>query len=127
MSDVRDARVFVSAWLRALETLDLDTFANGFAEDATAFVPFADTPQRLVGRAAIRARFARYVDDIRAGAMPAPRFTLDDLVIQGEGDLRIVTFTYAIAVGQIRRRTLALRQADGAWYVLHLHGSNAAE
>jgi ketosteroid isomerase-like protein len=122
-----DPREFVRAWLRALETLDLDTFANGFAEDATAFVPFSDTPQRLFGRSAIRARFARYVDEIRAGTIPAPRFSLDDLVIQGDGDLRLATFTYAIAAGQIRRRTLALRLDGAAWHVLHLHGSNASE
>ena len=122
-----DPRGFVAAWLRALEMLDLETFASGFAEDATAFVPFSDTPQRLFGRPAIRARFARYIEDIRAGTIPAPRFTLDDLVIQGEGDLRLATFTYAIAAGQIRRRTLALRRDGDAWRVLHLHGSNAAE
>ena len=123
---MEDPREFVAAWLRALETLDLETFANGFAEDATAFVPFADTPQRLLGRPAIRARFARYIDDIRAAVIPAPRFTLDDLVIQGDGELRLATFTYAIAAGQIRRRTLALRRDGDGWRVLHLHGSNAA-
>ncbi len=122
-----DPREFVSGWLRALETLDLETFAIGFAEDASAFVPFSDTPQRLFGRAAIRARFARYIDDIRVGTIPAPRFTLDDLLVQGEGDLRLVTFTYAISAGQIRRRTLALRREADGWRVLHLHGSNAAE
>ncbi|HEX9437639.1 MAG TPA: nuclear transport factor 2 family protein [Candidatus Limnocylindria bacterium] len=124
---MRDPREFVSGWLRALETRDLDTFANGFAEDASAFVPFSDTPQRLFGRSAIRARFARYVDDIRAGTIPAPHFTLDDLLIQGDGDVRLATFTYAIAAGQIRRRTLALRREADGWCVLHLHGSNAAE
>ena len=114
-------------FLQAFEVLDLAAFMNCFADDATAFFPQPEPPQRFDGRAAIRSQFERVFAAIRAGApsgAPYHRLDAEDPAMQIlSPDAAVVTFHLRNDV-RLARRTLVLVRVDGAWRIAHLHASN---
>ena len=114
-------------FLSSFENLDMRAFIACFAEDATAFFPAPEPPERVSGKAAIRSRFQQVFDAIRKGASSGPpyhRLEAQDLEVQVLGaDSAVVTFHLRNSE-RIARRTLVMKKVQGAWLIAHLHASN---
>lgn len=112
-------------WLASL--LGLPPFIACFADDATAFFPAPEPPERVVGKAAIRSRFQLVFDAIRKGASGGPpdhRLQPQDLQMQMAGvDAALVTFHLRNSE-RLARRTLVFKKVHGVWVIAHLHASN---
>ena len=115
-------------FLRAFENLDMQQFIACFADDATAFFPTPEPPERAQGKDAIRRRFERVFASIRSTARSGPPFhhlTPEDLSIQLlPGRTAVVSFHLRNAE-RVARRTLVLTNTNGQWLIIHLHASNA--
>jgi ketosteroid isomerase-like protein len=122
-----DPTEVVTALTHAFNNLDVDELRILFAEDATAFLPFASTGERLNGREAI----IRAIEPMFAGervrsshGAPFLDLTAKDVKVQWIGhDVAIVSFD--VGNKQVfSRRTLILQIIAGRWRVVHLHASN---
>ena len=121
--DQRDVRAAVNAVVSGLEHLDADATVAPFADDATVFFPdSAGVPERVEGKAAIRAVFQRFFDQLRKGGTTSMTLRAQDLRADVFGDAAIVTFHLRGAI--LSRRTFVLRRIGGVWRVVHLHASN---
>lgn len=107
-------------WLDALNSLDEARVVSAFADDATAFFPTAKA-ERVDGKAAIAAVFREYF----AANTKKTNIVAEDLRVQENGDLAIVTFNVHNPSSISRRTFVWRRQADG-WRILHLHASNTS-
>src|SRR5437868_11369500 len=120
--DLTAIRIAAENFLRALDDLDWEPFQASWASDPTVFFPFADTPDRVTGRAAVEARWRRFFDQAR-GRRPGPPYLQirpRDLRVDRYGDVGLVTFTFEglpELQGQLARRTLVLVLERGAWKV----------
>jgi len=121
---------FTGHFLKSFENLDLDEFMSCFSDDATAFFPTPESPDRFDGKAAIRARFAQAFAAIRQNSiashppyhlLPAKRLSITIL----SKDSALVTFELQDSE-RIARRTLVLVRTKGGWLINHLHASNVA-
>jgi ketosteroid isomerase-like protein len=128
-ADSAGAHQAAVAFLTAFDSLQWEPFASYFADDITMFFPFADTPARVDGRAAVEARFRGVFQNERAawarsGQPGAPRIGIvpRDLRVQMAGDVAIVTFHLRVE-SPSRRSVVFRRAADGAWKVIHWHAS----
>jgi ketosteroid isomerase-like protein len=127
-SVVRRGRVVAAldSFVVAFNDLDSARFAARWATQASAFFPFADTPQRVDGRDAVLARFATYFARMRRERAGPPYLR----IVPRELDVRLLdagtalaTFTMQVAGGTARRTLVLVRERDGAWRIAHLHGS----
>src|SRR5215469_8744260 len=120
---------FTRKFLRAFENLDMQQFIACFADDATAFFPTPEPPERVQGKDAIRGRFEHVFASIRSTAKSGPPFhhlTPEDLSIQlMPGRTAVVSFHLRNAE-RIARRTLVLTNTNGQWLITHLHASNVS-
>lgn len=121
----------VRQFISAIDTLDTGSVAASFTSDATAFYPFAFTPDRLEGREAIRAAQARGFDLMRSqfppGAAPQtlglqPR----DLDVRMLGPNAAVVTWHSHRPTRAGRRTSVLERVDGQWLTVSHHASNMA-
>ena len=119
---------FTREFLHAFEDLDMKQFIACFAADATVFFPMPEPPERVQGKQAIQQRFEHVFASIRSTAKSGPPFHYlapEDLTIQlVPGQTAVVSFQLRNAE-RIARRTLVLTNANGQWFILHLHASNA--
>lgn len=128
-----DALATVRIFLAALRNANLDGLVDTFEENATVFMPFADMPARLSGKAAIRQGFRPVLDRIRQSGNVPPYVTMAprDIHVESlDSDMSVVTFHLgAMPTESVKRpvafarRTLVLRRTDGRWRILHLHAS----
>jgi len=123
-SDPRDA---VDAFVRAFNNLSVNEVGDLLDDDATAFLPFASSAQRIAGRdqilAALRPLFE--AEQRRAsGPPPYLHLVARDIHVQRlSAGSAVVSFD----VGNERvhsRRTLVLSLIAGRWRIVHLHASN---
>jgi hypothetical protein len=132
---VAAARVGVRAGVRAaldsfivdFNALDSARFESRWAEEASATLPFPDTPERLDGRDAVLARFRAYFAQVRRERSGPPflRMVLEDVRIDLlADDVAVVTYAFP-AGGRPQRRTLVMVRAHGHWRIAHMHGSAA--
>lgn len=118
-----DIRETLDAFLRAVESMQLDRIAPFFEEDAQMFSPLGAYPARLDGRAAILAQFKAIVEAMRQ--MPSPlKIDPQQLVVREFGDLALVTFHLNLP-GPLHRRSFILRRTGGRWHIAHIHASAA--
>jgi uncharacterized protein (TIGR02246 family) len=119
---------FTREFLHAFEDLDMKQFIACFADDATAFFPMPEPPERVQGKQAIQERFERVFASIRSTAKSGPPFhhlTPEDLLIHlMPGHTAVVSF-HLKNEERIARRTLVLTKMNGQWLIIHLHASNA--
>src|SRR5260370_7051050 len=119
---------FTGEFLHAFEDLDMKQFIACFADDATMFFPMPEPPERVQGKHAIQQRFEHVFASIRRTAKSGPPFqhlVPEDLSIQLlNRKIGLVSF-HLINEERIARRTLVLTNANGQWFILHLHASNA--
>src|SRR6266481_9749807 len=119
---------FIRKFLRAFEDLDMQQFIACFADNATAFFPLPEPPERVEGKQAIQKRFEQVFASIRSTAKSGPPFhhlAPEDLAIQMmPGQTAVVSFHLRNSE-RIARRTLVLTNTSGQWLILHLHASNA--
>lgn len=128
-----DALATIRVFLAALSNADLEGLVNTFEENATVFMPFADIPARLSGKAAVRHGFRPVLDRTRQSGSVPPYMTLTPQDIQVEslgGDTSVVTFHLGTVPTEpvarpvtLARRTFVLKRTDGGWRILHLHAS----
>jgi ketosteroid isomerase-like protein len=125
--DRQEIEQATARFLASFENLDMPAFIACFAEDATAFFPAPEPPERVAGKAAIRSRFQRVFDAIRKGASGGPpyhRLEPQDLQIQSlSADTAVVAFHLRNSE-RIARRTLVMKKVRGTWLIAHLHASN---
>ena len=126
-SDQQEIEQATTHFLTSFENLDMPAFLACFADDATAFFPAPEPPERVTGKAAIRSRFQLVFDAIRKGASAGPpyhRLEPQDLQIQSLGaDTAVVSFHLRNSE-RIARRTLVIKKVHGTWLIAHLHASN---
>ena len=74
--DLAGVRAAAERFLRALDDLDWEPFRTSWASEPTVFFPFGDTPDRVIGRTAVEARWRRFFEEARAratrAALPEP-------------------------------------------------------
>jgi len=126
--DLAAIHVAAERLLHALDNLEWEAFRAYWASDPTVFFPFADTPDRVAGQAAVEARWRRFFDEARTRKAGPPYLQLQprDLRVDRYGDVGIVTFTFSglpELKGQLARRTLVFVQEGGTWKVVHVHAS----
>ncbi|MBU6367417.1 MAG: amidohydrolase family protein [Gemmatimonadetes bacterium] len=120
-----DPREAVAGFLTVFNNLEFEPFRCFLADSITAFLPFPDTPARLAGRAAVEARFRSYFAQVRAERTGPPflRMVPRGMAATWLGpDAAVVSFTFE-APPQRARRSMTLVRRDGAWRMVHLHGS----
>ncbi len=115
----------VQAFIRGIETGDVDLLAGSFTDNGTAFMP-GESPTRVAGRAEIKAAFQRILPAGGAGPI-TPR----DVLVQELGEVAIVTVHLrALPEGVVTkattfpRRSFVLHWSEGRWRIVHLHASN---
>jgi len=126
-SDQQEIEQATTHFLTSFENLDMPAFLACFADDATAFFPAPEPPERVTGKAAIRSRFQLVFDAIRKGASAGPpyhRLEPQDLQIQSlSAETAVVSFHLRNSE-RIARRTLVIKKVHGTWLIAHLHASN---
>jgi len=117
----------MSRFLTSFENLDMTAFVGCFADDATVFFPSPEPPERFNGKDAIQVHFQKVFDAIRKGAAAGPpyhRLVPQDVDIQLlSADAAVVSF-HLRNTERLARRTLVLKNVNGAWVIAHLHASN---
>jgi hypothetical protein len=127
---IRDA---AERFLRALDDLDWEPFRASWASEPTVFFPFADTPDRVTGRAVVEERWRRFFEEARARRPGPPYLDLKprDMRTERHGDVGLVTFTLELTVGgrqlPLQRRTLLFVREHDAWRLAHVHASGASQ
>jgi len=126
-SDQQEIEQATTHLLTSFENLDMPAFLACFADDATAFFPAPEPPERVTGKAAIRSRFQLVFDAIRKGASAGPpyhRLEPQDLQIQSlSAETAVVSFHLRNSE-RIARRTLVMKKVRSTWLIAHLHASN---
>ena len=119
----------LAAFVEAFNRLDWERFRALFRDEASVFFP-ATQARRATGRAETDAgwpaAFAEIRDRSGAAAPPYQQLRPDDLLIQAQGDVAVVSFHLQRADGSLGRRTLVWARDPAGWRILHLHASNVA-
>jgi ketosteroid isomerase-like protein len=127
---VAQVRATVDSFLTHFNNLDLGRFRAMLSDSVSAYLPFDDTVQRLDGRAAVEARFARYFAEVkgeRAGPPYLRMVATDVEVALVAPSAALVSYRFDAGDARTARRTaLFVRERDGAWRLRHFHGSMAA-
>jgi ketosteroid isomerase-like protein len=117
------AQSVLDTFLRGFSRLDLEALLDGFAPDATAFLPAEHQATRLEGIGSIGQAFAAVLARVReTGATRLP-LDAEDVAVQEWGDTAVATFHLRGA--HLSRRTVILRRQASRWRIVHLHASNA--
>jgi ketosteroid isomerase-like protein len=121
---VEDVEQAATQFVRAFNNLDWERFRTSFAEDATVFFPFPDTPRRADGVSQFEPRFRAFFDQSLAAREGPPYLDIDphDLAIQVYGTIAVVTF-HLRAEPELNRRTVVFEKRAGQWLIVHLHAS----
>ncbi len=111
-------------FVKAFNNLDWAEFRKFFAEDATVFFPFPDTPRRAEGRVNVEARFREFFNQMKMASDGPPYLDIKprDLAIQLHGDIAVVTF-HLRSEPELNRRTVVFENRAGEWLIVHLHAS----
>lgn len=131
-ADLRGIRAAAERFLRALDDLDWELFRASWASEPTVFFPFADTPGRVAGKAAVETRWRQFFEEARRGPGP-PYLNLKplDLRVERYGDVGVVTLMLELNIGgrqlPLQRRTLLFIREHGAWKLAHMHASGASQ
>ena len=126
-SDQQEIEQATTHFLTNFENLDMPAFLACFADDATAFFPAPEPPERVTSKAAIRSRFQMVFEAIRKGSSGGPpyhRLEPQDLQIQSlSAETAVVSFHLRNSE-RIARRTLVMKKVRSTWLIAHLHASN---
>lgn len=126
--DEDSVRRFASHFLGTFENLDMPSFIECFADDATAFFPTPWPPHRLDGKAAIQEQFQEVFAAIREGAATSgpPYHTLrpENLSVQFVSEEAAIVTFHLLSENRVARRSLLLRKRELGWRIVHLHASN---
>lgn len=125
-ADTAQVRATLDRFIADFNALDSARFNAHWRVDASALLPFADTPHRLDGRDAVLARFMRYFAEMRAERTGPPYLHM--IVRNVRIDFpaaRVAVVAYEFdAAGSVRNRALVLsRDEDGRWRILQMHAS----
>jgi len=119
-------RAALDSFITDFNNLDSGRFAARWTLDASALLPFADTPDRLDGRDAVVGRFLAYFRQMRLERTGPPylRMVLADVHVELLGsDHALVSYAFP-GGGTRQRRTLVMQAGgDGRWRIRHFHGS----
>ncbi len=116
----------VRRFLAAVDAGDEVTLAELFTPDASAYLPFADTPGLIDGHAAIMSRFGRLIAAWKRRGLSPPFVGFEPSGLQPTllaVEWTLVTFLVGIE-GDTGRRTMLLRSTADGWRIFHLHASN---
>ncbi|MFY9822663.1 MAG: nuclear transport factor 2 family protein [Thermoanaerobaculia bacterium] len=119
--DATPVRAAMDGFMEALNALDADRMAVYFADDITAFVPLAQG-ERVNGKAAVVEIFRRYCETTKK-TTARTNIVPEDLTIDRNGDIAIVTFNVR-SPDSVLRRTFVFRRGGGRWRIMHFHASN---
>lgn len=126
VSDSATVRATLDRFITDFNNLDSARFSALWAPEASAILPFPDTPHRLDGRAAVLERFMRYFAQMRAERSGPPflHMVLRNVRIDLPADgVAVVAYEFD-AAGSVRNRALVMtRDATGQWRILQMHGA----
>jgi ketosteroid isomerase-like protein len=125
----KSAREFAATCLRVFENLDMESFIECFAEDATVFFPAPESPMRYNGQGAIREQFQLVFSAIRGDSTAGPpyhRLSPELLHVKVLADNAAVVTFHLIDPSRVARRTMVLHRQNQRWFITHLHASNVA-
>lgn len=116
----RAAEDFVDAF----NNLDWARFEDAWAEDATAFMPLAEFPARLVGRDTIVSTFRSVFADFPDRFEGPPYLSIDPVGLRVDvvESAAIVTFHLGDESPRSRRTLVFVRRGE-EWKIAHLHAS----
>ncbi len=120
-------RAALGRFLTAFENLEWEPFRSAFSDAASVFHPGADTPERVRGRSAVEASFAKVFAAIKAAAPSGPpyqRLEAQDLEISALAPAMVLVSFHLRNTERLGRRTVIFRQEGAEWRILHLHASN---
>jgi ketosteroid isomerase-like protein len=119
-----EVELVAASFIDAFNDLDWERFRQFFAEDATVFFPFADTPRRVSGKMEIEARFEKFFNEARRGNDGPPYLSIEPsgTHVQHLGDTAIVTF-HLRSEPVLNRRTVVFQRRSEQWIIVHLHAS----
>jgi ketosteroid isomerase-like protein len=119
-----EVELVAASFIDAFNDLDWERFRQFFAEDATVFFPFADTPRRASGKIEIEARFEEFFNEARQGKDGPPYLSIEPsgIQIQSLGETAIVTF-HLRSEPALNRRTVVFQRRSEQWLIVHLHAS----
>ncbi|MEO6331955.1 MAG: nuclear transport factor 2 family protein [Gemmatimonadaceae bacterium] len=123
----RDQASLIAAaqnFLRVFDNMDWEQFRASWSHNPTAFLPFADEPERVEG-SAVLARFREFFIEVRSRGTGPPYLHLAPRGLRAEtfGSTGVVTFMLGDRPGRIGRRTLVFVIENGEWKLAHLHAS----
>lgn len=125
-ADTAHVRATLDTFIADFNALDSARFSAHWREDASAILPFADTPHRLDGRTAVLERFMRYFAEMRAERSGPPylHMVVRNVRIDFPAE-RVAVVAYEFdAAGTVRNRALVFsRDEDGRWRILQMLGS----
>ena len=126
-ADSESIHYSLTQFLTAFENLEWEPFRAAFSDSASVFHPAPDMAERVAGRPAIEATFARVFAELRnaaPGGPPYHRLDPRELEIRSLGpDVALVTFQLHNSL-RLARRTVIFRRENGRWRITHLHASN---
>ena len=120
-----DVRTVIGDFLAAFRNRDFAVFMPYFSEDATVFFPpsAAAPAGRIRGRTSIEQAFKTVFDRYPARSTGARvPIAPQELLVEQFDSFAVVTFELGVGTAR-QRRTFVLRRIEGAWRIVHLHGS----
>jgi ketosteroid isomerase-like protein len=120
-------RAALSRFLTAFENLEWEPFRNAFSDSATVFHPAPDMPERVTGRTAVEASFAKVFAAIKAGTPTGPpfqRLEAQDLELRPLAPGVVLVSFHLRNQERLGRRTVIFRHEVAGWRIVHLHASN---
>ena len=121
---MKDLETAANRFVEAFNNLDTDRFFSCFADDATVFFPFPDSPRRMSGRPNYEKRFLDFFQEVRRERDGPPYLDIDpaDMDFQIHGRVAVLTF-HLRSEPELNRRTVVFEQRSGQWLIVHLHAS----
>lgn len=113
------------AFVGAVESGDAQAVGACLSGEVTMYLPFANSKDAVSGRAAVIALFTRVFANMRG--QRGPVLSVERL------DCRELSPSVYLLESMLKfgnewgRRSVVYRLEDGAWRILHMHGSNVVE
>jgi hypothetical protein len=115
----------LNAFVYDLNNLNLDSFIDNFATNATVFYPRNTFPiERVNGKEEIKKEFKIFFDNVRKSKEGPPFLNIipTERIINVYDGVAIVSLHFKLGE-EFHRRTIVLENNNNKWLIIHLHAS----
>lgn len=119
----------LTSFVKNLNDLDLESFIENFALDATIFYPRNAFPiERVRGKEAIKNEFKVFFDNVRGTRTEPPFLNIQptDKEVNVYNNIAVVSLHFKLGE-EFHRRTIILENLKNRWFISHLHASFLTE